>query len=699
MGGLATGLSSLDSDDEILWIGWPGLPADDLSEQEKAEISHALSDRYRSLPVALSSEELKSFYYGFCNNVIWPLFHYFPSYARYDNSLWESYKRVNLLYLDKVLEVAQAGDTIWVHDYQLMLLPSMIRRHLKEIQIGFFLHIPFPSFEVFRLLPWRAEILRGLLGSDLIGFHSYDYARHFISSVRRLLGLENNMGYLQFEDRLSRVDVFPMGIDYGRYANALANNSVVREMERAAAQFKGFRIILSVDRLDYTKGIPQRLRAYEQLLESNPQYREKVVLLLIAVPSRTKVQLYRALKREIEELISDINGKYGTIGWVPIHYFYRGFPFEKLSAMYGLAEVLLVTPLRDGMNLVAKEYVAVHKDRTGVLILSETTGSAREMSEALLINPNNSEEITAALKTALEMEEKEQIERNAVLNERLSRYDVSTWTEDFLDKLRRVEEVQRGYLVKKVSDALRAEIAGAYKKAETRLIVLDYDGTLVPFADRPRKAFPDARLIELLSRLAKDPKNEIVVASGRSRSTMSSWLGDLKISLIAEHGIWLKRKAERWRLIEPLSNEWKDQLRPIFELFKDRTPGSIIEEKEYSLAWDVRKAEHELAGMRASELKDILFSMTGDLNLDVLEINTVLEVKQANINKSQAVGQWLADKKWQFVLAAGDDSTDEEVFTQLSASSYSIKVGMGISEARFYVESPGHLRRLLRELL
>ncbi|MBN2551377.1 MAG: bifunctional alpha,alpha-trehalose-phosphate synthase (UDP-forming)/trehalose-phosphatase [Spirochaetales bacterium] len=698
MGGLATGLSSLDQKESLLWIGWPGLPAEELREEDGESIAPTLREKHGSIPVDLTREQLRSFYYGFCNNVIWPLFHYFPSYAAYDKALWESYRAVNSLFARKVLEVAGAEDTIWVHDYQLMLVPQLIREKVPEARIGFFLHIPFPSFEIFRLLPWRNEILTGLLGADLIGFHAYDYARHFISSVRRLLGVENSMGYVRHEHRLSRVDVFPMGIDYKKYSAALTSRVVQKQMGSAARELKGFKVILSVDRLDYTKGIPERLRGYELLLEHNPQYREKVVLLLIAVPSRTKVHHYRTLKKEVDELISTINGKYGTIGWVPIHYFYRGFHFERLSAFYGLADVLLVTPLRDGMNLVAKEFVAAHRDSGGVLILSETAGSAREMGEALLINPNNSEEIASALKTALEMEEEEQIERNAVMNERLSRYDIVAWTRDFLNKLVQVREVQDSYLVKKLAGSLKEQLIADYRRSERRLIILDYDGTLVPFSGRPQKAAPDRELVELLTVLSADPANDVVVASGRMRDAMNDWFAGLDLSLIACHGAWLKPKGKRWRLIEELSNEWKEQLRPIFLLFKDRTPGSLVEEKEYALAWHYRNAEPELAALRASEFKDILFSFTGDLGLDVLEGKNVLEIKPVNVSKARAVSMWLARDRWQFILAAGDDNNDEVMFSQLPESAYSIKIGPDISEARYYLDSPAHLRQLLAEL-
>jgi trehalose 6-phosphate synthase/phosphatase len=699
MGGLATGLSSLCREDQTLWIGWCGVPTDQLDGPEIAQIDETLKKKYNSMPVYLSSAQLKTFYYGFCNDVIWPLFHYFPSYTVYDNSLWEAYESVNALYLQKVLERVEPGDTIWIHDYQLMLLPGMIRQKLPDAHIGFFLHIPFPSFEIFRLLPWREQVLQGLLGADLIGFHGFDYARHFISSVRRLMGVENNMAYVTYDHHISRVDVFPMGIDYEKYSTALSLKTVQQEMKSARDKLGTAKVILSVDRLDYTKGIPQRLKAYDRFLELNPQYRENVVLFLIVVPSRTKVPHYRHLKKEVDELASAINGKYGTIAWAPIHYFYRGFPYEELAAFYGLADVLLVTPLRDGMNLVAKEFVASHKDRTGTLILSETAGSAREMGEALLINPNNVEAIAEALKAALELPEQEQQENNAAMNERLRRYDIHAWIRDFLDKLDQVRQLQEKYLVKKISDQGLAAIRKEYQEAARRLFLLDYDGTLVPLVDRPARAAPDPELCALLRKLASDPANVVAVGSGRNRWEMASWLEELGVHLIAGHGAWIKPRGEQWRLSEPLSDAWKEQLLPIFELFKDRTPGSRIEEKEHSLAWHFRSAEPELAALRVSELKDILFSMIGDLNLEVLDGNKALEVKDVSINKGKAAFLWLSQGPWDFILAAGDDATDEDLFSLLPENAYSVKVGMDVSTARFYVESHRRLRQLLEEVI
>ncbi|MBN1834987.1 MAG: bifunctional alpha,alpha-trehalose-phosphate synthase (UDP-forming)/trehalose-phosphatase [Spirochaetales bacterium] len=699
MGGLATGLSSLEGAREKLWIGWSGLASEEQLPDEGRELENELRAHYDSIPVSLCTEELNRFYFGFCNNVIWPLFHYFPTYANYDESLWDSYRQVNRRYMERVCEVAQPDDVLWVHDYQLMLLPRMLRDEIPEARIGFFLHIPFPSYEVFRLLPWRHELLNGLLGADLIGFHTYDYARHFISSVRRLLGVEDTAGYVRYRKRMCKVDVFPMGIDYRKYSTALEQPRIRRERERATATLMGRKVVLSVDRLDYTKGIPQRLRAFDRYLERNPEAWQKVVLLLIVVPSRTRVPRYRTLKREVDELVSSINGRYGTIDWEPVRYFYRPFPYDRLTALYGLADVMLVTPLRDGMNLVAKEFVATRAsdEQAGVLILSETAGAAKELGEALLINPNNVEEIAQAIETALSMEPEERRERNALMRERLSRYDIRYWAQDFLEKLDSVVELHEQQQARQLTESVRRILAERYGSARRRLLLLDYDGTLVPLSANPDRARPDPELLELLRRLVAHEGTEVVISSGRGRDRLAGWFEGLQVSLIARHGVWLKRMGQDWQLIEPLNGDWKEILRPVLELHRDRTPGSSIEEGEYSMSWYYRKTEPELAAVRVSELKDALYSLTRDLGLEVLEGNKFLEIKHLNVHKGRAVSRWLEQGDWDFLLAAGDDQTDEAMFSSLPECGVAIKVGQDISNAAYFVDSPETLRSLLEE--
>ncbi len=697
-GGLATGLGSFYRDKKGVWLGWPGLASEKLRGHEEEVISH-LKEMDCS-PVFLSQRQIENFYYGFSNKTLWPLFHYFLHYTLFDNRMWEAYKRVNRLYCEAALEVADEEDMIWVHDYQLLLLPGMLRERLPKATIGFFLHIPFPSFELFRLLPWREEILEGLLGADLVGFHTYDYVRHFLSSVRRILGYDHSLGLITTRERLVKVDTFPIGIDFLKFARAAQLPQVKAEIQRLKRRIGDRKVILSVDRLDYTKGVPERLDAFELFLEKYPQYREKVVLVMVAVPSRTKVDHYIQLKRNVDEHIGRINGRFGTLGWSPILYLYRSVPFPTLAALYNLAHVALVTPLRDGMNLVAKEYVASKGDNTGVLVLSEMAGAAREMGEALLVNPYNVGEVAQALKEAIEMDPEEQKERNLRLKERLRRYDIKRWAGEFIERTITTRALQEEMEEKYLRGILLRRFLEEYSQADKALLFLDYDGTLVPFADRPEKAQPDAQVKELLRDLAAIPNNRVVLISGRKKENLDQWFGDLGVDLVAEHGVWIKEYGHDWELIEALKQDWKEAIYPILQMYADRTPGAFVEEKEFSLVWHYRKAEPELGITRARELKDALLNITENFNLTILEGNKVIEVKPANVNKGRAAMKWITDMgPWDFIMAVGDDWTDEALFEVLPHEAYSIKVGFGLSKARFNMDSPQRVRGLLKEMI
>ncbi len=698
VGGVATGLNALRRRvKNVLWIGWPGIVKENIRGKESY-----VTEKLRSLglyPVFLSKKDKNAFYYGFCNKTIWPLFHYFTQYVILNKNYWRAYERVNKMYLEAVLEVYSPGDIIWVHDYHLMLLPKLIREALPEATIGFFLHIPFPSFEVFRMLPWRKEILEGLLGADLIGFHTYDYACHFLDSVSKLLGYEHSLGYIYLKDRVVKVDAFPMGIDFEYFNSAVKNPKVKAEIKRLKKRVKGKKLVFSIDRLDYTKGVVLRLKAYDEFLNENPEFREKVILVLVVVPSRTGIKQYMEFKKEVEKLVGEINGKYGTFSWTPIWYLYRYIPQETLIALYYLADVALITPVRDGMNLVAKEYIATKVDGRGVLILSEFAGASRELVEALIVNPFNTDEVAKALKEALTMPLDEQVLRNKVMRDRLRRYDVHRWANAFLNMLMEVKEVQEKLYVRRLSEEQVREIIGKYRRSGKRLLFLDYDGTLVPFHERPEKAVPDPGLLKLLKQLASDPKNEVVIISGRDRETLDRWFSGLGASLVAEHGAFIKERGSDWRVIEPLRNDWKKSIRPILELYVDRTPGTFIEEKEFSLVWNYRKAYLEEALMRVRELKDVLRSLTANLGLEIKEGSRSLEIKNVGVNKGKAALHWLSKGDWGFILAAGDDWTDEDLFEVLPKDAYSIKVGLTPSKAMFYVNSYVEVRKLLSKLV
>lgn len=698
VGGLATGVGSVYKSKESLWVGWPGYSVQKLKKEEKKLICE-LSDAYRCRPVFLTSHEIKQYYGGFCNNTIWPLFHYFNLYAKYDQKYWISYKRVNEKFCEAILQVAKPNDVFWIHDYHLMLLPQMIREKIPEAKIGFFLHIPFPSYEVFRLLPWRDEVLTGLLGADLVGFHTYDYARHFLSSVRRILGYEHTLSEIQTGERLVKVDLFPMGIDFNRFFNGASNAKVQKEVARIRKRIHTQKIILSSDRLDYTKGIPLRLEAFDAFLGQKTDYRGKVSLFLVAVPSRSNVSQYQLLKKQIDELVGRINGKYATTDWMPVHYFSHFLPFEMLVATYSVADVGLVTPLRDGMNLMAKEFVASKVDGKGTLILSEMAGAAQELGEAIIVNPNNQEEIVAAIEKALTISEEEQQKKNRTMQKRLKRYDINRWAEDFLSRLDKAWATQQENTQQVMTPSLRAELTESYRKGRNRLVLLDYDGTLVPFADRPEKAVPSQGVLQLLEKLSRDQSNEVIVISGRDRNTLTDWFGSLNIGLIAGHGAWIKESSGEVHLPELLSSDWKKDILPLLELYADRTPGSLIEEKPHSLVWHYRKAEPLLGSLRANELKDDLVYLTSNLGLSVVEGNKVVEIKDAAINKGRAAQHWLLEQKWDFIIAIGDDKTDEDLFEVLPSTAYSIKVGVGPTKARFNILSQREVLPLLGKCL
>ncbi|MCK4329039.1 bifunctional alpha,alpha-trehalose-phosphate synthase (UDP-forming)/trehalose-phosphatase [candidate division WOR-3 bacterium] len=697
VGGLATGLGAFYQSYNSMWIGWCGVSSEKISGEEKNSVRRELITDWDSHPIFLSRKDIRMYYHGFSNRTIWPLFHYFTHYTVYNKDFWSSYKEVNKLFCDEIVKIAKPDDIIWIHDYHLMYLPMCLREKLPNAKIGFFLHIPFPSFEIFRLIPWRKEVLKGILGADLIGFHIYDYVRHFLSSVRRLLGYEYVLNTITVGNRIVKVDAFPMGIDYMRFADSANNEAVKKETDRMRKRVKDQKIILSVDRLDYTKGLPQRLKAFDHFLDTYPEYKNKVTLIMVAVPSRTGVETYIQLKKEVDEMVGRINGKHGTFGWLPIWYLYRFLSYSSLASLYNLADVALVTPLRDGMNLIAKEYIASKTNGRGVLILSEMAGSVKELCEALVVNPNDKQEVSQALFEALKMSEIEQVTCNKTMQKRLKRYNVTQWANDFIDGLYKTKKLQQNLFSRHLSKKIEEDIIVDYRRSTKRLLLLDYDGTLIPFFTRPEKAEPDKEILCLLKTLTEDRRNKVVIISGRDRKTLDKWFGNLNISLSAEHGVWIKEDS-KWNMIEPLRNNWKEEIRSVLELYVDRTPGSFLEEKEYSLVWHYRKADPELTSIRVGELRDDLEHLITNLDICVMEGNKVIEIKNVGVNKARPALYWLSKLRWDFILSIGDDLTDEDIFDILPEHAYSIKVGYGVSKAKFNLGSYLKVRKLIKKI-
>ncbi|MCK0156961.1 bifunctional alpha,alpha-trehalose-phosphate synthase (UDP-forming)/trehalose-phosphatase [Cellulophaga sp. F20128] len=707
VGGLATGMKSVHSGSNDLWIGWSGLADEDIPADLENEIDTTLKG-YGCAKVKLNNNEVDGFYFGFSNRTIWPLFHYFLEYSEFELINWEIYKAVNQKFADEIIKKADDDDIIWVHDYQLMLVPQMVKAKKPDISIGFFLHIPFPSYEIFRTLPWREEILQGLLGSDLIGFHTYDYERHFLSSVRRLLHLDVSFNDVHIENRIVKVDSFPMGIDYKKFSeagkanslNTIENQSEFQQRLNAHKEStQNAKLILSIDRLDYSKGIAKRLNAFEYFLNKHPEYKEKVRLIILAVPSRSNVPQYQLLKKEVDELVGRINGEFSTVNWTPIWYFYRSMPFENLIDLYTSCDIAWLTPIRDGMNLVAKEYIAARTDKTGVLILSEMAGSANEMNESLLVNPNNFEQTVAALQQAINMPLEEQQERNDILQKRLERYNVEKWANDFVNSLKQQRENSNTYVSRKFSKELLAAVQKNYTTAKKRLLFIDYDGTLAAFKNDPQKASPDEELYILLDKISSQSNTDMYLISGRDKETFTKWFLHKKYNMIVEHGVWISQAGEAFRMLENVKKDWMEKIHPVLESFVDRTPGSFIEEKNYSLAWHYRKTDPDFGNKRATELNTVLTSLIANDDLSVLNGNKVVEIKSSNVNKGRAAMRVYNDDAYDFVFAIGDDWTDEFMFQELPESAITVKVGLQKTQAKYYVDGTNDVRKLLKRFI
>jgi trehalose 6-phosphate synthase/phosphatase len=682
---------------QYVWLGWPGAS---VPREMEAAVQTALAG-HNAHAVFLSKEDMDKFYHGFCNSTLWPLFHYFPSYAEYDPAHWDTYQAINERFARAVSEIMRQGDTIWIHDYQLLLLPRMVRSGGVAGGIGLFLHIPFPSYELLRLLPtpWKREILLGMLGADLIGFHVHEYTQYFLQAVFRALGHDHNLGQIAIGDEVRRADTFPIGIDFDKFMGAAQSPAVASRQAEIELGIRDRKAIFSVDRLDYTKGILNRLTGYEHFLTRYPEWHQKVVFLLNVVPSRGEVAQYERMKQELDKRVGEINGRLGTMDWVPIVYQYRALDFATLVALYKMCPVALITPLRDGMNLVAKEFIASKPDAAGVLILSEMAGVAREMSEAVLVNPNHFSEIADALAQALSMPPEEQVRRNRPMQERLKAYDATRWANHFLSSLARIKSQQGELAVKHLTPTLAAQMYRRHAEATRPLLLLDYDGTLVPLAAQPHLAAPDLTLLALLDALTKTRNNTVFVISGRDRRTLDQWLGRLDIGMVAEHGAWIKRPREDWQLLKPLASEWKLRIAPILRMYVDQVAGSLLEEKDFSLAWHYRGCDPELGVQRAKELIHDVTQFTANLNIQVIEGKKVVEIRNAGISKGDAGADLVHQLEPDFVLAVGDDQTDEDLFRMLPRPAYTIRVGAPYSVARYSLNDPSDVRAILTGLL
>lgn len=744
---ISSGLAALGLD--VLWIGWPGTITPD-DEETRASVRSELAT-IGCRPVFLDAQVAERFYEGYSNSVLWPLLHTLAGAespvaapGQSNPELWTAYCEATKSFAAEV-QSAYSGpsDIVWVQDYQLFLLCGELRMRLgPAATISFFLHVPFPQVEVLRTLPEHVDIIQSMLSADLVGFHIEEYATGFLSSVQRVTGHPTLLGRVLLPPtdtdpgHLVHVGAFPMGIDFEKWFTASARpwrkdmaEVVTGVRSRFPAGDKG-KIVFALSRLDFTKGIPHALHAFRALLVRQPSLVGHVLLVLVVIPSREKCEKYGVLRREIEELVGQINGTYSTPAWSPVLYLYRSLSQAETVALYADADVGLVVPLRDGMNLVAKEFVACHAKSPGALVLSSMAGAAKELLGAIVVNPLSVEDVAAGLETALmRMTDDEMILRNTAMAKHLDSRNIGQWARTFVSRLGEVKQAQEAHAVRPLTRGGLCSIADAFRASKRRLIVLDYDGTLVDFTTDPHAARPPAAVLSLLRDLAAVPDTRVLVLSGRDRGTLGSWLSHLPIEVAAEHGAWVLTSlnengstARQWKA-SPLQDgvahaTWKKSVLTMLRDAAATLPGAAVEEKTASVAFHFRKSR-ELAAKAASpsavddavrSLRASLAQLTSGMPCRVTDAKEALEVRSLAVNKGALLRSAVSGTKTDFVLVVGDDETDEDAFAEAMTSSrlaskgatptvVTIRVGHVLSRARWNVSDVQAVLDMLRTLI
>ncbi|KAL0922302.1 hypothetical protein M5K25_006275 [Dendrobium thyrsiflorum] len=729
----------LSSETEVIYVG--SLKVDvDVSEQE--EIAQRLLDDYKCVPTFLPIDLLKNFYHGFCKQQLWPLFHYMlPICLKkgdlFDRSLFQAYVSVNRIFSDKVMEVINSDDDyVWVHDYHLMLLPTFLRKRLNRIKLGFFLHTPFPSSEIYRTLPVRDDILRGLLNSDLIGFHTFDYARHFLSCCSRMLGLnyESKRGHIGIEygGRTVGIKILAVGVHIGRLQSLLSLPSTIGKIQEIEQRFKGQKLLVGADDMDIFKGISLKLLALELLLDRNPDLRGKVVLVQIVNLARSTGNDVKDARTETMSLAERINLRYGNQIYNPVVLIDHAIPFHEKIAFYVAAECCIVNAVRDGMNLVPYEYVVCRQGteemdklrgidrgspRTSTLIVSEFVGCSPSLSGAFRVNPWSVEDVADALYQAIDMNESERQLRHKKHYHYVSSHHVSYWARSFIQDLERAckdHYNQRcwgvglglGFRIVALSPGFRklsvGHVVSSHRRSNRRAIFLDYDGTLMPEASIVKD--PSSDIISVLKTLCSDPRNNVFIVSGRGRASLAKWFSSCEaLGIAAEHGYFIRWNASsNWEsspvVVDP---EWMNIAEPVMRLYTEATDGSYIEVKESALVWHYQYADPVFGSCQAKELLDHLENVLANDPVVVKRGNHIVEVKPQGVGKGLVVEKLLRTlindgKPPDFLMCIGDDRSDEDMFESIisTASSslfpvvpevFACTVGQKPSKAKYYV--------------
>ncbi|XP_072995917.1 probable alpha,alpha-trehalose-phosphate synthase [UDP-forming] 9 [Typha latifolia] len=742
-------VDGFSSDAEVVYVGSLKV---DIDPGEQEEVAQKLLKEHGCIPTFLHPDLQKKFYHGFCKQQLWPLFHYMLPICLdkgdlFDRSLFQAYISANIIFADKVMEAIKSDDDyVWVHDYHLMLLPTFLRRRLNRVKLGFFLHSPFPSSEIYRTLPVRDEILKSLLNADLIGFQTFDYARHFLSCCSRMLGLnyESKRGYigLEYFGRTVSIKILPVGVHVGRLESVLRLPATVSKVQEIEQRFNGKMLILGVDDMDIFKGISLKLLGLELLLERNPKLRGKVVLVQIVNPARSTGKDVKEASEEAISVAERINAHYGAADYKPVVLIDYPIPFYETIAFYVAAECCIVNAVRDGMNLVPYNYIVcrqgteetdkcrgLDKDspHTSTLIVSEFVGCSPSLSGAFRVNPWSVEDVADAICKATDLTLSERQMRHEKHYRYVSSHHVAYWARSFAQDLERACKNHYNlrcwaigfglnFRIIALSPGFRKlsvdHIARSYKTANRRAIFLDYDGTIMPEASINK--IPSTEIISILDSLCSDPKNTVFIVSGRGRTSLSEWFSSCeRLGIAAEHGYFIRwSKASEWETSSViLDSEWKKIAEPVMTLYTETTDGSFIEAKESALVWHHQYADQDFGSCQAKELLDHLESVLANEPVVVKRGQHIVEVKPQGASKGLTVEKLIGrlvnyQKPPDFLMCIGDDRSDEDMFEIINnaASSsllpvapevFACTVGQKPSKAKYYVDDTSEVIRLL----
>jgi len=681
-------------------IHWLGLMTDDVEEDLLQQLRKTKFDDMTCHPIVVPKNAYNSYYNKYCNNVIWPLFHYERNLVHYSPSGWRNYLLINKEVATAIAKYAQDKDTIWIHDFHLMLVPGLLKQLRPELKVGFFLHIPFPSSEIFRELPQREEILKSLATCDLVGFHDLSYLNHFKSSMSRIIGED----YITHTEK--KWGVYPISIDTPRFKRMANDLRTKKKLAEYLEHKKDFQWILGVDRLDYIKGLILKLRAYKDFLKKNPDQVGRVQFIQVVIPSRTDVPEYQHLKDRIEQLVSSINGEFGTPTYMPVQYLYHSVDNFDLSALYQASDVLFISSRRDGMNLVSLEYVVSQmEDFEGSILLSEFAGAHSTLSYAISINPWDIEKTAEKINEALISPQEVRSARMKPMIEFLEQYTSSDWARIFL------RDLTKEIIVKEKSQIITSDGLMRWMKRISNKKVLffcDLDGTLLPIAPHPSQVILPEDTAKTLDFISQNKNFEFIIISGRDKEFLQRYFIDRHhhFSFGACHGAYIyDKKMSRWQDLNVNDGQkWKGTVEEVLKLYTQRTPGSFIEDKGHALTWHFRSSPPQFAEFLANKLYNELEENLQAYPVQVIRGKKVIEVKSIHANKGSFVNHWLSnlspEDRPDLIVALGDDTTDEDMFTALQDQkeypAFCVKVGRGATSAKYFIQDQNKVTPLLQ---